>query len=239
MATKIGTRVLFDLGTKVLVGQRGASLSRSSTMIETSSKTSGNHAEFEAGRISSTMSVEGIASTSKEATLAGYWELYDAQEARTKVLVSVSEYTDETGATPVTGAEKFSQYALISGLDASWPDNAENTFTCNIQLTGAPIRQTNVASGQPVANAGPNQTVNEGATVTLDGSASTNGGSGTVTYLWTPPAGITLSSNTIVNPTFTAPAQTTYAEYEFSLQVYNGTLYSFVDKVVITVVNVP
>jgi len=124
-------------------------------------------------------------------------------------------------------------------LDASFPDNDKITFSCNLQIDGKPVQATNVASGQPIADAGANQTVNEGATVTLDGSASTNGGSGTVTYLWTPPTGITLSSNTIVNPTFTAPAQTTYAEYEFILKVGNGTLFSENDKTVVTVLNVP
>jgi len=237
--TNKGTLVLFKLATKTLVGQNSLSYAKTATMIEVSSKTSGNHAAFVSGRISETMSVGGIASTSAEDTLAGYWELYAAIESGLAIEVVFTEYSDKLGVTEISGAKKITHSALISNLAWEAPDNAANTFSCDLQLTGDPVLSTNAAANTPIANAGANQTVNEGATVTLDGSASTNGGSGTVTYLWTPPAGITLSSNTIVNPTFTAPLQTTYGEYEFTLKVYNGTNYSVTDKVVITVLNVP
>lgn len=244
MATKIGTRVLIKVAGQLLVGQSSVSSSLAATMIEISNKLSGKHSEFEYGRLTETLSVEGIASTSKEATLKGYWECRAAVNAHTKVEVILTEFTDESGVTKTTGAEQLTYNALISGLDMSWPDNDKSSFSLNLQISGAPIQATNVTAGQPVADAGANQTVNETTlgsptVVTLDGSASTNGGSGTVTYLWTPPTGITLSSNTIVNPTFVAPAQTTYTEYEFTLRVGNGTLFSEIDRTVVTVVNVP
>lgn len=238
MATKIGTRVLIKLATKILVGQNSLSYAKAVTMIEVSSKTSGKHSEFESGRISETISVSGIASSSKEATAAGYWECYDAVEAGVPVSCTFVEYTTESGSTEVVGAEKMTVSCLLSNLKRDDPDNAASTFSVDLQITGAPVRQIVAQSGAPVCNAGPNQTVNEGATVTLDASASTNGGSGTLSYLWTPPTGITLSSNTIVDPTFTAPSVSAFTEYEFSLQVYNGTYYSTIDKVVITVLNV-
>jgi len=238
MATKIGTRVLIKVAGGLLVGQTSVSSSLAATMIEISNKLSGKHSEFEYGRLSETMSVEGIASSSKEATLKGYWELRAAVNAHTKVEIILTEFSDETAATKVTGAEQLTYNALISGLDASFPDNDKSTFSCNIQISGAPVQATNVTSGQPVADAGANQTVDEATTVTLDGSASTNGGSGTLSYLWGAPDGITLSSTTIVNPTFTAPAQSTYTEYEFTLRVGNGTLYSEIDRTVVTVVAV-
>ena len=240
MGTRNGTLVLLKVANKLLVGQNSLSYTKAATMIEVSSKTSGNHSEFLSGRITENLSISGIASTSKESTNAGYWELYDAIEAGTAITATFVQYSDETGVTPVPGSELISVSCLASNLKRDDPDNAASTFSVDIQITGKPTRSTVAQSGAPVCIAGPNQTVNEGATVTLDASASTNGGSGTLTYLWTPPAGITLSSNTIVNPTFTAPLSTAaYTEYEFTLQCYNGTYYSVTDTVVITVLNVP
>lgn len=238
-AKRNGTLVLVKVNNKLFVGQTSLSYSKAVTMIEVSSKTSGTHSEFEPGRINETLAIGGIASTAKESTKLGYYELSDAVESQTLCSVTFVQYTAADGVTPEVGSEITTVNGYISNLNRDDNDNSASTLSVDFQITGAPVRQTVVQSGAPIANAGPNQTVDEGDTVTLDASASTNGGSGTLSYLWTPPTGITLSSNTIVNPTFTAPAQTTYAEYEFSLQVYNGTYYSTIDKVVITVVNVP
>ncbi|WP_225408769.1 myxosortase-dependent M36 family metallopeptidase [Stigmatella hybrida] len=91
----------------------------------------------------------------------------------------------------------------------------------------------------PVANAGPDQTVDEGATVTLAGSGTDADGD-TVTYAWTQTAGPTaaLSSATVANPTFTAPDVTANTTITFSLRVSDGTATSAADTVNITVRNV-
>lgn len=69
----------------------------------------------------------------------------------------------------------------------------------------------------PSANAGSNMTVQSGkAGVQLDGSGS---GSGSLTYSWAPPPGIILSSTTVPNPTFTAPAVAAPNTYLFTLTV--------------------
>lgn len=143
--TKKGTLVLIKVGTKLLVGQNSLSYSKVATMIEISAKTSGNHSEFVGGRITETLAVGGIASSSKEATAAGYWELNDAIEANVPVTVTFTEYTTEAGTTEVVGAEEISVSALVSNLSWEAPDNDAITFSCDLQVTGAPTRSTNTA----------------------------------------------------------------------------------------------
>jgi K319-like protein len=69
-----------------------------------------------------------------------------------------------------------------------------------------------------IAAAGPDQTVAQGAKVTLDGSGS----AGDIDSLsWTGPAGVTLTGATTASPTFTAPA--TAGTLTFTLTVKSGT----------------
>ena len=86
----------------------------------------------------------------------------------------------------------------------------------------------------PTADAGPDQSVNEGDTVTLAGSGTDPEGQ-TLTYAWTAPEGITLSSSTAASPTFTAPDRTEGYTLTFSLVVNDGSSDSAVDTVDISV----
>jgi MYXO-CTERM domain-containing protein len=80
------------------------------------------------------------------------------------------------------------------------------------------------AAKPPISNAGPDQTVPVSTLVTLDGSASSDPNGLPLTFLWTQLSGtpVTLSSRTVVKPTFTAPAAA--ATLVFRLHVSNGTL---------------
>jgi hypothetical protein len=91
------------------------------------------------------------------------------------------------------------------------------------------------SNNQPVANAGPDQTVTEGSMVTLNGSASSDSDENPLSYLWNTPAGIILNSNTSAQPTFTAPHVDTTTQYSFSLVVSDGVENSVPDEVTITV----
>jgi hypothetical protein len=88
---------------------------------------------------------------------------------------------------------------------------------------------TVIPTNSAVANAGSDQTKVVNTLVTLSGSAST--GDAPLSYSWTAPSGITLSSTSIANPTFTP---TTVGTYTFTLTASNS-YGSSSDSVVITV----
>ena len=110
-------------------------------------------------------------------------------------------------------------------------------------LSSAPdtVTITSTTPQAPVANAGPDQTVNVGALVHLTGSASTDPNGFPLTFSWsltTRPSGSTavLSSATTVNPTFVADLAGTYVA---RLIVNNGFLSSAPDTVTITAGTTP
>jgi len=87
----------------------------------------------------------------------------------------------------------------------------------------------------PVANAGPDQIKRAFNQVILDGSMSSDPDYNPLQFHWTAPAGIVLSSDTVFNPTFTAPNSQDTTSYVFSLMVNDGIHNSQIDTVVITV----
>ena len=96
-----------------------------------------------------------------------------------------------------------------------------------------------VPNRPPVANAGPDQTVLVGATVTLNGSSSSDPDGNPLTFLWTlvsAPAGSTaaLVNPASVNPRFLVDRP---GNYTVNLVVNDGTLNSAIDSVVISTSN--
>ena len=90
----------------------------------------------------------------------------------------------------------------------------------------------------PTADAGSDATVAAGDTVSLDGSASSDGDGDTLTYAWTQTSGpsVTLSDATAVSPTFTAPAKTASDQtLTFELVISDGVSSSPAAAVTITI----
>jgi len=90
---------------------------------------------------------------------------------------------------------------------------------------------------KPVAFAGGDQTVNEGVLVQLDGSLSADADGEPITFKWTAPANVILSSTTASKPTFIAPMVHLDSILVISLVVNDGHIDSDIDQLSITVKN--
>lgn len=90
---------------------------------------------------------------------------------------------------------------------------------------------------KPVAFAGVDQTVNEGTQVLLDGSLSSDADNDPITFKWTAPSLVVLSSQTVNKPTFTAPMVHRDSVIVISLVVNDGHVNSDIDQVFIAVKN--
>ncbi|MBF0371371.1 MAG: tandem-95 repeat protein [Magnetococcales bacterium] len=131
------------------------------------------------------------------------------------------------------------------GLDPEDPGDADSDLdgdgVSNLEeiLAGTdPTDPADTPIALPVAEAGLNMTYDVNTEVTLDGSCSSAPDpTQELTYLWSinsQPIGsdITLSSDTLVNPTFTPTVSGTY---EFGLTVHDGAQWSAGDSVTITI----
>ncbi|WP_158002529.1 PKD domain-containing protein [Methyloterricola oryzae] len=101
-------------------------------------------------------------------------------------------------------------YANVANADGSHGKNYRLTITASSP------------SAAPVANAGADQSVRQGAQVTLDGSASFNPDGKALSYQWTQISGspsVSLSSATGVKPTFNAPNVSSSTVLTFRLVV--------------------
>ncbi|ANU08707.1 Chitinase A precursor [Paraurantiacibacter namhicola] len=137
---------------------------------------------------------------------------------------------EQTAGPPVTLNNANSAIATFTAPASTGTDEVFRfrlTVTDTFDASGT--RNTAItlpANSRPVPDAGPDQSVSSGSTVTLDGSGSTDPEGDAITYEWVQTSGptVTLSDNTVVNPTFTAPDTLGQdVDIEFSLTVRDAT----------------
>ena len=131
----------------------------------------------------------------------------------------------------------------------SIPSNTQSSYELTILSTGdfgtsnskdVVVTVTWIPPNTPLGvDAGIDQTVQEGITATLTGTATNNNG-GTLTYQWNHNStlGIALANSTSLSTTFTAPAVDADIPVAFTLTVDDGTV-TAADSLVVTVTDVP
>ncbi|MDF1571240.1 MAG: PKD domain-containing protein [Bacteroidales bacterium] len=110
-------------------------------------------------------------------------------------------------------------------------DGAVNSAKDTVVITSVNVNK------KPVAFAGGDFRVDENAQAALDGSLSYDADNDPLTYRWTAPPEVILSSASVAAPTFTAPAVIRDSVLRFELVVNDGSRDSDPDAVLVTVVN--
>lgn len=147
---------------------------------------------------------------------------------------------------------------LASGVTITAQESITLTFpvTVNVGLTGgtainntatvtstevitpvAGMIEVTVQNVAPIAAAGSDQSVSINATVTLDGSASSDANGDALTYGWAQTEGpsVTLSDASAISPTFTAPPAADVLTFTLTVTDSHGMADPTPDEVVVTV----
>ncbi|MDD5723253.1 MAG: PKD domain-containing protein [Syntrophales bacterium] len=173
-----------------------------------------------------TVALDGSGSSDPDGDIATYqW----TQTGGTNVALSSPTAVSPTFTAPTVNAGGAALTFELTVMDSTGLDDSD---TCTVNILDT--------EGPPVADAGDDQNVVEGATVTLDGSGSSDPDGDIATYQWTQTGGtnVALSSPTAVSPTFTAPAfNAGGAALTFELTVTDSTGLDDSDTCTVTVLD--
>lgn len=155
------------------------------------------------------------------------WNIISMPEGSTAVL------SDDTAINPTFLADIAGSYVIRLIVN----DGMANSLADDVTITVQPYLPPPPENTPPVADAGEDQSVDIGSTVTLDGSGSSDADGDLLTYEWnitSMPAGSTavLSDSTVVEPTFISDM---VGSYIVRLIVNDGNVSSLADDVTISV----
>ena len=162
---------------------------------------------------------------------------------------------NDTLAPSFTAPQVDTDTAITLTLSVTDSHNATTTDQVTVTVTDVPANATRPAdtrdiqpadstaaipNNPPTASAGDDQTVPEGDTVTLTGTASDPDTGDTLTYLWTSDhPGLPVSNNDTLAPSFTAPQVDTDTAITLTLSVTDSHNATTTDQVTVTVTDVP
>jgi hypothetical protein len=173
------------------------------------------------------VTLDGTGSTDSDGTVASYAWSQTSGPAVTLSSATAAQPTFTAPSVGAAGATLVFSLGVTDNLGAS--DATPDSVTVTVNNVNQP----------PVANAGPDQSVTEGALVTLTGLGSTDSDGTVASYLWSQTSGpaVSLSSTTASQPTFTAPSVSAATPLVFSLVVTDnqGLTDSTPDTVQVTV----
>jgi K319L-like, PKD domain/NHL repeat len=132
------------------------------------------------------------------------------------VTINGADQSIATFTAPIEYTNVPSTTLMTFELTVTDSKNATNTAT--VSVTDKELPPSIIP---PVANAGTDQTVNFGDTVTLDGSGSRDPDGNITSYSWTQTAGpaVTLNDASLPSPKFTAPCVSSDTTLKFYLEV--------------------
>ena len=177
-------------------------------------------------RTDDTVTLSGTASDDDSTSLTYLW----THDSDLTISFSNATALSTTFVAPAVDADTAITFTLAV-------DDGTTTATDSLVVT---VTVVSAVNSLPVINAGSDQIVEEGASVTLAGMAADSDGD-PMTYLWSQTAGsptVALTGADTLSPAFTAPMLSSDTEFAFELAVNDG-LDTSTDTVKITVHNVP